>query len=77
MRFQDRTRRSKLVSFRKHQGVQQLVRRYCNVTLGEPLQENPRPLGIVIEERRGGGEQQDKAIAWLRSHRLFGLRQKS
>jgi hypothetical protein len=33
-----------------------------------------RSLGILIEERSGGGEQQDEAVAWLRSHRLFGLR---
>ena len=76
MVFQHGTRRSKLVFFRKQQRAQQLVRR-CNITLGESLQEHPRPRGIVIEERSGGGEQQDEAIAWLRSQCGFGLRQKS
>ncbi len=51
-----------------------MVGRYRNVTLGEPLQENLRPLGVLIKERRGRGEQQDEAIAWLRAHGLFGLR---
>ena len=77
MGFQHGTRQSKLVLFREHQGAQQVVGLYRNVTLGEPLQENLRPLGILIKERRGRGEQQDEAIARLRAHGLFGLRQKS
>ena len=76
MGFQHGTRRSELVLFRERQGAQQVVGADCNVTLGEPLQKNLRPRGILIEECCRGGEQQDVAIAWVRAHGLFGLRQK-
>ena len=74
MGFQHGPRRSKLALFREHQSAQQVVGRYRNVPLGEPLQENLRPLGVPIEERSRRREQQNQAIARLRAHGLFGLR---
>ena len=72
--LKQRARQPKLALFRERQRTQQVVIANRNIAFREPLQENLRSLGILIEERSGGGEQQDKAVAWLRSHRLFGLR---
>src|SRR5262245_21994500 len=72
MGFQHRARQPKLALFREHQGTEQVVSADRNIAFGEPLQENLRSLGIPIEERSGRGEQQEEAVAWLRSHRLFG-----
>ncbi len=47
-----------------------------NVALGKALQKDLRARGVLIEERRRGGKQQDVAIARLRAHGLLGLRQK-
>ena len=59
---------------RERQRVQQMVTAYGDVTLGEPLQKNLRPVGFLVEYGSRGGEQQDVAIARLRTHGLFGLR---
>jgi hypothetical protein len=74
MGFQHRACQPKLALFRERQRTQQVVRANRNITFREPLEENLRSLGILIEERSGGGEQQDEAVAWLRPHRLFGPR---
>jgi len=50
-----------------------VVSAYRNVALGEPLEKDLRSLGILIQERGCGGEQQDHTIARLRAHCLFGL----
>jgi hypothetical protein len=74
MGFQHGPRRSKLVLFGENQGAQQVVSFYHKVAFGESLQKNPCSLGILVEERGSGGEQQDGAIAWLSAHGVFGLR---
>ncbi len=75
MRFEQGTRRSELVLSRERQGAQQVVGADREVTLGEPLQKNLRPLGTAVEQRGGGGEQQDGAVARVCAHGRFGLRQ--
>jgi hypothetical protein len=61
---------------RERQGAQQVAGADRNVALGKALQKDLRARGILIEERCRGSEQQEVAIAWLRAHRLLGLRQK-
>ncbi|WP_291704834.1 hypothetical protein, partial [Bradyrhizobium sp.] len=77
MRLQQRLRRRQPFLVRQRQGIQQMAGVDLDESLAKALQKDLRAGGILVEQRGGGGEQQDMPVARLRAHRLFGQCQKA
>jgi hypothetical protein len=77
MALEQHARRSGLVLLREREGVQQVMGHGGDVALGKALQEHQRPIRVLVEHRRGGGEIEDHGVAGIGAQRLFRQRQKA
>jgi len=75
MALEDRARHRKLVLLLHRQSTEQVMGAGRDIALGVALQKHQGPLGIAVEQRRGGGEAQDVGVTRPLQQRLFGERQ--
>ena len=76
MALEQQARRGALALLRQRQRVQQVMGHGGDVALGKALQEHQRPLRMLVEQRRSGGEIKGIAVAGIGAQRLFRQRQK-
>jgi hypothetical protein len=67
MALEDRARHRKLVLLLHRQSTEQVMGAGRDIALGVALQKHQGPLGIAVEQRRGGGEAQDVGVTRLPS----------